>query len=358
MSWDTVLLSGSFAALGFAAGLVFCALIMRSGIVDAPDGNRKTQARPIPRLGGLAIVLATIIATVIGFLILIVAYGIDPIAMLNTFWDGISQAENGLKPALLLTLAAFSIGLWDDIWGANTKLKLAVLSAACLALTAMGLVPDVLTSPAGDITLAPLLIVGSALWALVFINATNFMDGANGLAIGSLAIMLGGLALIGASNGDRSISVWWFPLFGAIAGFMMHNLRGNLYAGDAGALGLGALFAGFGLISGLEVWTVATLALPFLVDVLLTLIWRAKHGRHWLEAHLDHAYQRLIASGWTHLEAAGLYWGLSLTSACMSYIAARAGGEAPFVVFWTLFLAGAAIWIKHRRATKASNLGA
>ena len=71
-------------------------------------------------------------------------------------------------------------------------------------------------------------------------------------------------------------------LLGAIIGFLIHNLRGKLYAGDAGSLGLGALFASLGLISGLQVWTVATLALPFLIDVLMTLIWRAKHGRPWL----------------------------------------------------------------------------
>ena len=118
------------------------------------------------------------------------------------------------------------------------------------------------------------------------------------------------------------------------------------------ALGLGALFAALALISGLDIWTVATLALPFLVDVLMTLIWRTKHGRNLLDPHLDHAYQRLIASGWSHLDVAILYWGFSAVSGAAAYIAAQGGGAAPFAVFWGLCLAGIMLWVRHRRTAE------
>jgi UDP-GlcNAc:undecaprenyl-phosphate/decaprenyl-phosphate GlcNAc-1-phosphate transferase len=349
-------LAAAFAAMGFAASLGFCAVLMRWGSVDAPDGTRKLQARPIPRLGGVAILLGTLLGTTISFFILILAFQVDAAATFQALIADIGRTGSGLLPALSLSAVAFLLGLWDDIWTANTKLKLATLTALCTVSASLGLLPAELTSPLGDMTLPVGLIIGSALWLLVFINAANFMDGANGLAIGCLAIMLAGLAITGATVGDWAFSVWWFPLFGAIGGFMMHNLSGNLYAGDAGALGLGAVFAGLGLVSGLDVWTVATFALPFLVDVLYTLIWRARRGRHWFDAHLDHAYQRLIASGWSHFETAFLYWGLSLCGAILAYIAARAGGELPFVVFWLLFLAGSVLWIKHRRAAERPDL--
>jgi len=231
-----------------------------------------------------------------------------------------------------------------------------LLLAACIAAASAGLAPHKLTLPGGYVDLPIFLMIGSALWLIVFTNAANFMDGANGLAIGSLAIMLAGLGIICSVTETLRLTFWWFPLIAAKAGFLLHNLQGNIYAGDAGSLGFGALFASVGLASGLEVWTVATLALPFLIDVLLTLIWRAKHGRNWLEAHLDHAYQRLIASGWTHVEIAILYWGLTATCGTLAYIAARAGGDAPFAVFWTLALAGSVLWVLHRRAAKRDDL--
>ena len=267
MSWGLWLLSGAFTAISFAISLLACRIVMRLDIVDAPDGDRKTQTHAVPRLGGLAVLIAALLGGCLSFVILVSAYGIEPVATFKSLVNGLTTSTLGMGPLSGLVITAFLIGLWDDIWTANTKLKLLILAVACGTTTAFGLIPESLASPWGAVTTPAVMVIGSALWLLVFINATNFMDGSNGLAIGCLAIMLAGLAVSAATTGAIGFSLWWFPLFGAIAGFLMHNLRGKLYAGDAGALGLGALFAGIGLVSGLVVWTVATLALPFLIDV-------------------------------------------------------------------------------------------
>ncbi|MFN3213931.1 MAG: glycosyltransferase family 4 protein [Henriciella sp.] len=318
MSATVWIVPAGFTAISFAAGLFACALIKRTGIVDAPDGARKTQSGPVPRLGGVAILLGTLIGMALGFVTLMVGYGADPVAIFSELLADVYQSNAPLGLALCFVAICFLIGLWDDIWTANTKLKLITLALAALMAAVMGLRASELTTPFGDIETPAVLIAGSAAWLIVMVNTANFMDGSNGLAVGSLAIMGTALAATATLAGDWSLSIWWFPVLGAIGAFLMHNLRGTLYAGDAGALGLGALFAGLGLASGLNVWTIATIALPFLVDVLMTLIWRAKHGRNWLEAHLDHAYQRLIASGWSHLETAVLYWGLAATTGAMA----------------------------------------
>ena len=327
----------------------------RTGVVDAPDEARKTQTAPVPRLGGVAILAGTLMGGLLGFLIFFLSYGTDPVRGFAGLFEQTGLILRGYEAAFLFVGVAFLIGLWDDVWRAGTKLKLLILAGACIAAASFGTVPDALGSPWGDLTLPVLLIAGSALWMLVFTNAVNFMDGANGLAVGCLAIMLLGLAFAGTEAGDWQFSVWWFALIGAIAGFLLHNLSGALYVGDAGALGLGALFAALGLKSGLDVWTIATLALPFLVDVLMTLIWRAKHVRNLLEPHLDHAYQRLRADGWSHLEVAMLYWSFSAAAAAAAYIGALAGGAAPFALFWALGLFGIGLWVRHRRAAQTLN---
>lgn len=356
MSWTTWIAPAGFFAISFAAGLLACALVKRVKVFDAPDGVRKTQAQPVPRLGGVAILFGTLIGTALSFLVLMVGYGIAPVSTLSELIVGAFQTNLGLGIAMGFVSICFLIGLWDDIWTANTKLKLLVLTLAAFVSATLGLSASAFETPFGDLALPALLIIGSAAWLIVMVNAVNFMDGSNGLAIGCLAIMLAALAAIAATSGTWTAAIWWFQLFGAIGAFLLNNVRGQIYAGDAGALGLGALFAALGLASGLNVWTIATIALPFLVDVLLTLIWRAKHGRNWLEAHLDHAYQRLIASGWSHLETAVFYWGLSATAGGMAYIAALAGGAAPFAVFWGLWIALSLIWIRHRRSAQLSNL--
>ncbi len=317
--------------------MLFGALMMKTGVVDAPDGARKTQPTAVPRLGGVSIAAALLCALILLPVVVMAIQTSAPAALLQILISN--------WPVAALTLFAFVIGLWDDIGTAPTGLKLALLAGAAIIAAWLGLYPDALNSPFGATAAPAALIIGSALWLLVFTNAVNFMDGSDGMAGGGLLIMFGGLALAG----DTQLQLGWFALLGAIAGFLIHNLRGNLYMGDAGALGLGALFASLGLISGLEVWTVATLALPFLIDVLLTLIWRARHKRSWLKPHRDHAYQRLIASGWSHIEAGGLYWGLCAACAVAAVIAAKAGGEAPFAVFWALLLTGIALWCVNRK---------
>ena len=346
-----------FAAFGFAFSLLAIALVKRTGIVDAPDTERKTQSFAVPRLGGVAILLGTLFGFLMGFLLLFARSAVNLNEGFSELYSQVLILIRGQEPAFAFIAVAFLIGLWDDIWTAGSKLKLFILALACFGSAALGTVPDALSSPWGDVTVPAILIIGSALWMLVFSNAVNFIDGSNGMAGGCLAIMFIGLASTGVVSGDWALSVWWFVLLGALAGFLMHNLRGTLYLGDAGALGLGALFAALGLLSGLEVWTIVTLALPVLLDVLLTLVWRAKHGRNWLEPHLDHAYQRLIASGWTHIEAAVLYWGLCAACGAAAYIGALAGGAAPFAFFWVLGLAGVWLWIGHRRSAQASDLG-
>lgn len=312
-------------------------LVGKTGIVDAPDGVRKKQARPVARLGGVAMAVP-----IAAYLAVAVLADIHPLPH--------TALEFGL---LLLVGCCFLIGLWDDVFTAPTRAKLVLLLASGLGAAVIGLMPASFGTPFGETSSTPFLIIGSVLWFLVFINAVNFMDGSDGLAVGCLAIMFAGLMLLSAPTQNALPGPAWFTLFGALGGFLVLNLRGQLYAGDAGALGLGALFAALGIVLGIEVWTITTLTLPFLVDVLLTLVWRARHNRPWLQPHRDHAYQRLIDTGWTHIDVALTYWGLTMVCVWMGILAAKAGGAVPFIVFWALAMAGSALWISERRTHRA-----
>ena len=336
-------LSGALIAspLAYAA----CALTKRSGVVDAPDGQRKQQAAPVPRLGGMGIVFAIAIV----FALAAVGYEWVP-GMAESDW--LPGDFDFILVALAIASMLCLIGAWDDIFGMTAKVKLALVGLICIAAPFLGNAVPALDTPFGSISLPAVTLVGSALWLIVFTNAANFMDGSNGLSIGSLGIMFAGLGSAQAVVFAEAFPPGLAVIIAAIAGFLVHNMKGTLYAGDCGAFGLGGLFATLALISDLSVWTVATLALPFLVDVLLTLIMRAKHGDAWFEAHTDHAYQALRKAGWGHWDVAVAWWGLSAACAVGAVIAASGGGALPFAVFWIFAVVLALLWLIVQRQTR------
>ncbi|WP_084417908.1 glycosyltransferase family 4 protein [Henriciella litoralis] len=326
----------------FGLSWLTCAITMRIGVVDAPDGERKLQAAPVPRLGGIGIMAALAIVIVV----VAIVHTIRPDWLTGDFLPG-------AVPAVFVALGAAAcftlIGAGDDVFDMPAKLKLALLLVVCIASPLLGVAAPVLTTPFGDVTALPLLLAGSALWLLVFTNAANFMDGSNGLSMGCLAIMFAGLAASLALTGHGTPPPGLIAVIGAIGGFLVHNLAGKLYAGDAGAFGVSGLFATLALISGLPVWTVATLALPFLVDIILTLIDRTRRKQSLFNAHRDHAYQALLKSSWAHLDVAVMWWGLSAACAVAAAIGAVGGGALPFLLFWLMTAALLPGWFLARR---------
>ena len=335
-----------YPAICLLAGLVsylVCQLSRRWRVLDMPDGQRKFQAAPVPRLGGAGILA--------GFFAVILLAGIlhaaHPALLGNDFLPGNVSA---VAVALAASLAFAAIGAADDISDLNAVLKLILLLAICIGAPLFGVVVPELDSPLGSLTMPALMIAGSALWLLVFTNAANFMDGSNGLAIGVLAIMFAGLGTsLLLSEADR------FPpgliaIIAASIGFLIINMRGQLYAGDIGAFGVSALFATLAIISGLPVWTIATLALPILIDTLMTLVLRAKRRESLFTAHRDHAYQALIKSGWSAWEVAILWWGLAAACAAGASIGAAGGGALPFALFFCLAIPLAFGWIAVQRS--------
>ena len=338
-----------------------CWLMIRLGPQDAPDGARKMQAAPVPSAGGVGILAGLGAAMLLGLTLLprVPGAGLSAISV------------TGLTGPLVFVLIAGVLGYADDRHNLAAKPKLAVLAAGALLAAIFG--PQIsriwLPGAAGSgFELWPwLATAGVALWLFVMANAVNFMDGANGIALGSAAIMLMALALLalpGALNSPREggviVVLILVAALAAVAGFLAWNLAGKLYAGDTGSLAIGAVLAGAGAVVAqtYSVWVPAALALPFLVDVFLTLAWRAKRGLPLMQAHRDHAYQLLLRAGWRHEHVAGLWW--AMTAACAGGVLIAPGSglfglfgfswtpSLSFMVFAALLAVGAGLWIWQR----------
>ncbi|MAN47075.1 MAG: hypothetical protein GYB49_08470 [Alphaproteobacteria bacterium] len=342
---------------GSVVSFLLCGLVKYLPLLDAPDGGRKQQAAPVPRTGGLGILLTVCLMVAIGAAVLGLFQGTNP-----SFWR--------ISGAIALVVTPFLIGFADDWLGLRALTKLGLLLVWAIAAASPFFLSGTLIGGVIGI-----LAIG---WLIVITNATNFMDGSNGLALGSSGLMVLGLFPLfavsmmcwGACQADHVgglALLTQFAFFGAVVGFLFWNMQGGLYAGDCGSLGAGGLFGLMGLylvsasMEGLRAALFSlTLCLPFLVDVLLTLAWRSLKGRNLLVAHTDHAYQRLRAKGWSHVKAALVWWGM--TAVCMIVatftlffeMKAREGEQAAYTpvlqasVLAGLCVVGAGLWLWER----------
>ena len=267
---------------GFGAG---CALLVRILIAgagrrwrwipsDVPN-ERSLHSNVVPRCGGVAVVGLAIFG------------GFDVWPAFPSF--------------LLAVVGLMAVSFADDHWQIPATARLIChLLAATLVVTAFQLQGAM----AGAVIV---LIVAS-------INFTNFMDGANGLVGGIMAVAL---AFLGASLGDGTYLTTGFQtlclaLVGALVGFLFFNVRGGrIFLGDSGSVPLGFLAATISLYGCLaQRWTPAFplfLFLPIYSDATLTLIIRVVRRQRFWVAHREHSYQRLIESGMSHQAVAFFY---------------------------------------------------
>lgn len=294
------------AAVAMLAALVstiVCASLVGAGPIDAPDVKRKAHRAPTPTSGGIGIAS--------GFAVALIA-----LALAANDWQ---ESLNTQGTRLLTSVAFFSyaflvIGFYDDARPLSPRLK-ALLFVVITLLAAYAIGPAH-KLPFGFATLRfsyPTALIGSALWVFAMVNFTNFMDGANGLAMGMMAIGLSTLGAIAALLGSPVAAGMSFSAAGALLGFLIWNFpKGRLFAGDSGALFVGALAALCSLLvirrTGLSPFVPAMVFLPTIADAALTLLYRLSKKRSLLEGHSEHIYQIAMRAGWPHWRVSLVYW--------------------------------------------------
>lgn len=253
-------------------------------VLDVPN-DRSLHTRPVPRTGGVGLMLAVAL--------LLVAYALGPKAI--------------VVPAVLLA----GVFLFDDVRSLPVLPRFIAQFLAAIAFVA--------TTGPYAVWLLPLLVLG-IVWS---INLYNFMDGSNGLAGGMAVIGFATYAIAAATAGDLELALLSAIIAGAAAGFLVWNFDpARIFLGDAGSIPLGFLAATIGVLGwdrGLwPFWFPALVFATFIVDSGLTLAKRIVHRESPFQAHRSHYYQRLIRMGWSHrrlaLSAYGLMAATSLSA--------------------------------------------
>lgn len=283
------LVAGIVALLGTPA-VVW--LAHRWSLIDEPN-HRSSHSTPIPRGGGIAIVVAVVAAVIVA--------------------DGTSDAVTG---ALVGAGVLAATGLLDDRFGLPAVLRLLVQL----------LTPIVITLVVVDRTgwaLAVAVLV-AALVVPAYVNAFNFMDGINGISGTQAAIAGTFLAAVAHSRDLPNVEIAGLAVCGASLGFLPFNaVRPKIFLGDVGSYFLGFWLAALALLlvdDGAPVVVVVAPFLLYLADTSTVLVRRARRGERLMDAHREHAYQRLNQAGWSHLAVTLLCAAVSGVAAIIMYL--------------------------------------
>ena len=239
------------------AAPVAAAIATRIGLVDKP-GPLKVHERPVPYLGGVAVLVAVA----------------GPVA--------VSRAS------LLYPLAlAAALGLADDRFDLPPLGRL-------FAQVGIGMLAG-LVLPDHDVG----RVMAATAVTLVLLNAVNFLDGLDGLAAGvCLASAVGFAIVLGGSFATLALA-----LAGALAGFLVWNRPpARIYLGDAGSYLIGTALALLLMQSFDTDAAVASGALLFVgvpvADTAVAIVRRARARRSLLRGDRGHVYDQLVDRGW------------------------------------------------------------
>ena len=284
-------------------------IAIATDVVDRPNSSHKSHKKPVPYLGGVAIIIGVIT----------VSYSASLFSQFtsSTFW----LATSVLGPALLLGL----IGLWDDIRNLPPLPRFVAQTLAGVFTASILIITDNIGNPTGSAVFDSIITV---IWVVGICNSINFFDNLDGGAAGTVAISSVALAYLSLSGDQYLIAALSTVTAGATLGFLVWNKSpAKIYMGDAGALFLGVLLATLTVrfepttrspISAYFV-PIFLLAIPIL-DTTVAVLSRIRRHISPFQGGLDHLSHRLIRAGCSRRTAAFSLWGLSAMFAVIPVI--------------------------------------
>ena len=313
------------------------AIAMRYHAYDLPDERLKTHGQPIPYLGGVAIFL--------GWAIPVLVVAIKETAMptgMPAATAEVVRRVGGQVPdhwiiwpeslfwILGAALVVMLLGLIDDLKDISPKLKILGQVGAALLLAAGGMIFKAFpVMEIGGWTFFPpgtwyVLLLGTAFQIVLVVgaaNATNLLDGLDGLCSGVTAIICCGFLLLatsllawdifiqGSTTGAQYVNtelivLLSFALLGSVLGFIPYNFNpASIFMGDAGSMFLGFMAAAF-MILFAEKWqsfkwflgAMVIFGLP-IFDTGLALVRRVVNHQPIFAGDRSHFYDQLVDRG-------------------------------------------------------------
>jgi UDP-GlcNAc:undecaprenyl-phosphate GlcNAc-1-phosphate transferase len=275
---------------------------IRFQLIDEPNSSpHKIHKHPIPKGGGLAMVLGIISLSFLG----------------GNLQSGVIRA------VLTASIVIFLFGLWDDAHRLSPLGKLIGQILGTIILISQGVYIHIF----GNLIL--LNIALTLIWTIGITNAFNLVDSMDGLAVGLAAIASAFFMLVTVDAGQSSLSAMSAIILGSSIGMLYFNaLPARTFLGDSGAQFLGFILAAMGIAytpPGLpqpSSWFVPILLLSIpIFDTTLVIVSRLRQRKAVYQAGLDHTYHRLVNLGWPPSRAVLTMHLAAILSGCLAFVA-------------------------------------
>jgi UDP-GlcNAc:undecaprenyl-phosphate GlcNAc-1-phosphate transferase len=313
----------------------------RLGAIDYPKA-RGMHNEPIPRMGGIAIVAGFMAA-------MLVLLPFVPEFRSEQFFGFIAGA-------VIIAL----LGIFDDIYNLDAKLKFAIQIIAALIAVYSGTRLTTAQLPFHDV-LQNFEIPLTILWIVGLTNAVNLIDGLDGLAAGVSSIS--GLCLMslcfvsGADNANAIVLS--ASIAGSCLGFLPRNFNpAEVIMGDTGSTFLGYVLAVSSMIGVFKYYAVLSLLLAVMVlalpilDTSFAMIRRALSGKPIMSPDRGHLHHRLIDAGFSPKQAVMILYTLSALSGIIAILIAMKDYRAIFIMLAFIAVFIVMVFIYRKRLYK------
>ena len=269
---------------------------------EGPASHQKKSGTPT--MGGLFLIAAIVIATVIKapmsteiILALFIMVGHWILGFLDDYIKVVKKRNLGLKAKqkllgqiiiaiITMTIATEMLNIRTTIWlpFAESELNLGVLYYALVLF----------------------VIVGAS-------NAVNLTDGLDGLASGNMAIAASCYAIVCLLTGHNDLAIFCAAIVGACIGFLRFNFHpAKIFMGDTGSLALGGAFAAVGILTHTEI-LLAVIGFIFVCEALSVIIqvisFQTTGKRVFKMSPIHHHFE---LSGWKETKVVFVFWSVGL----------------------------------------------
>ena len=277
-------------------------IAVRLNAIDVPKDDRRMHKKPIPLMGGLAVIAGFLVSIIYVFLVY------QP-AELIAWLDEVSSTKVlGFFVGMTIIIA---MGAYDDIHPLSSKVKFPIQLLAASIVVLTGTQIKFITISICDVRYVSvgntLSIILAIFWIAGITNAINLIDGLDGLSAGVsgiASISLFFVSIMMAPDVHVIFSVLYIALAGAIMGFLPFNFNpAKIFIGSTGAYFLGFMLSVISIEGATKAYTALTMVVSLIalglpiVDTLFAILRRLINRKPIGEGDRGHIHHRLIDMG-------------------------------------------------------------
>lgn len=293
------------------------------GAIDIPKDTRRMHKKPIPRFGGMAIFVASMVVM------------------------GLLEGGNPqIRIAMIGGALMYALGVVDDLKSLGAVTKLFGQLAIAVLMYYLGLRIGFIANyfgPGKWMLGEGLSFLITVVWIVGVTNAINLMDGLDGLAGGISAIIamfLAYVAYIHGSEGMMPVCIALMAVAGGCIGFLPYNFHpAKTFMGDSGALYLGYMIAVMSVISPLKRATFIAALIPIMAlaipifDTLFAIVRRLLRQEHIMAPDKGHIHHRIMRTGFGQRRAVLIIYGIVGIMGMSAVLISRELYKDAFILF-------------------------